>query len=87
MDPTKDVLVEFYAPWCGHCKTLKPVFMEATKMASCPMVMLDGDKHGSVAQELKIKGFPTLMLMQGNTQKEYKGDRTKESMCDESHYS
>jgi len=63
MDTTKDVFVEFYAPWCGHCKHLAPKFEElGTVFAGVDSVVIakvDATENDTPAD---IKGFPTLIL-------------------------
>jgi len=61
-DNGKDTLVEFYAPWCGHCKKLTPVYDElATKMENEEVSIVKMDATANdVPSEYQVQGFPTL---------------------------
>jgi protein disulfide-isomerase A6 len=60
-------LVEFYAPWCGHCKNLAPEYkVAATKLKAqgIPLVAVDAndDTNKEIASEYGVQGFPTLKV-------------------------
>lgn len=78
---SKDIwLVEFYAPWCGHCQRLAPIWAEvATTLKDKVKVgAVDATVHSSVANDYQIKGFPTIKVFIDGQAQEYEGGRTKE---------
>jgi protein disulfide-isomerase A1 len=62
LDSDSDVLVKFYAPWCGHCKKLVPIWEQvATELKDIPnLVIADFDATANEVEGLDIKGYPTL---------------------------
>ncbi|XP_054790558.1 protein disulfide-isomerase like 2-1-like [Prosopis cineraria] len=64
LDETKDVLVEFYAPWCGHCKGLAPTYEKvatAFKLEENVVIAnIDADQHKDIAEKYGVSGYPTL---------------------------
>ncbi|EQC41144.1 hypothetical protein SDRG_01122 [Saprolegnia diclina VS20] len=63
------VFVKFYAPWCGHCKTLAPAWKELSAgfsvLENVVVAEVDCDTHTDVCQRHDIKGYPTLKLFRG----------------------
>ncbi|NXK48119.1 TMX3 isomerase, partial [Chauna torquata] len=60
-------LVDFYAPWCGHCKKLEPVWNEVgieMKNMGSPVKVgkMDATSFSSIASEFGVRGYPTIKL-------------------------
>ncbi|KAJ8493461.1 hypothetical protein OPV22_015182 [Ensete ventricosum] len=85
------IVVEFYAPWCGHCKKLAPEYEKAASVLSenDPPIALakidcNEDVNKEIASKYEIRGFPTLKIFRngGEDIQEYKGPREADGIVE-----
>ncbi|KAJ4761671.1 Disulfide isomerase [Rhynchospora pubera] len=77
------LLVDFYAPWCGHCKRLAPELDVAAPVLAglnkpIFIAKVDADKYSKIASKYEIDGFPTLKFFIHGVPIEYTGPRKAE---------
>lgn len=66
----KPVLVDFFATWCGPCKTLAPILKEVKDELedAVNIIKIDVDKNQPLSAQYQVKGVPTLFLFQNGKQ-------------------
>ena len=82
-------MVKFYAPWCGHCKRLEPVWEDlSSELAfaypneSVLIAKVDCTQNPGLTKRFEIKGYPTIQYFADRTMYTYRGTRDVSNLID-----